>query len=326
MMWVSFCLDCFLRLFLKNHKLILISYLINQYRFIGCQKKIFDAKLSYSPDATIRYNDNCNVVRLMYQCMSKIIRVLSRKNDLTQREINRWKRKMYQYCVTHTSASEDELESNAMSYDRKEIGDVAMFVSNCAIPRSYYIKALVDTSNSTDGFKVNSYGRCHRNMNASDDKISASLKHKFLFAMENKLKMDYVSEKMFQAYQTGAVPIYRGSPNIFDYAPNGSFIGLYIFAKPQELIDHISYLLKNESAYDEYFNWDFDEWIKKPHTIQCLQIEAEAPIDAGWCSICDWVVNIAPNWKQQGLNTCDKSEYAPAFGYPRNPLKYKSKY
>lgn len=265
----------------------------------GCQKPSFDAKLSYSPDATIRFNDNCQVVKVMKKCMGRAVRIVSKKDGLEQKEI-----------VT---------EAHAMDYQVPQIADVAFFVTNCGKPRLHYIESLLNVTHYPEGFKASSYGKCLKNMNEFGDKVADSKKHKFLFSMENKIKRDYVSEKMFQAFHAGIVPIYQGAPNVFDYAPNGSFIGVYPFATPQEVTDYVGYLVKNETAYDEFFNWDFEAWLRKPHTIQCLQIEAQEAIDAGWCSTCDWVSNVFPVMKSQNKKNCDKIGYAPYFGYPRHP-------
>ncbi len=258
--------------------------------------------------------------------MSRIVQIMSKKKGLTQKEINRWKRKLYQYCAAFPEQSEYEMEVNAMSYSSPQQGDIAIVVSNCIQPRSNFIKALIDASSQPDRFKTNSFGGCHRNAVSTEDKLALAKKHKFLFAMENINKRDYVSEKIFQAYNTGVVPIYQGAPNIFDYAPNGSFIGVHSFAKPENLVDYLTKLSKDEEAYDEFFNWDFDAWLERPHTIQCLQIEVVPPIDAGWCSICDWVINVFPHMKKEGKKNCDKIDYAPYFGYPREPLQYKERY
>lgn len=51
--------------------------------------------------------------------------------------------------------------------------------------------------------------------------------YKFALVVENSLEEDYVSEKVFDAWEAGAVPLYLGAPNIEDYVPGpNAFIDL----------------------------------------------------------------------------------------------------
>ena len=79
---------------------------------------------------------------------------------------------------------------------------------------------------------VDSFGKCLHNKNESDAPLPAAalrgLRHlgalgrkrrilegyKFVVAFENSILDDYVTEKFFEAFDSGAVPIYRGAPNI----------------------------------------------------------------------------------------------------------------
>jgi hypothetical protein len=50
------------------------------------------------------------------------------------------------------------------------------------------------------------------------------LEYRFCFAYENSVESDYISEKLFDCFYAGCVPIYYGAPNITDYVPAGTFI------------------------------------------------------------------------------------------------------
>lgn len=289
--------------------------MLSTFGNIGCRQPAYDAKLSYSSDATIRFNDNCNTVKKMYNCMSRALRIIEDKKITIQTEINRTKRMVMKYCMIKKK-HEDFTEAEYDKYVHNKEGDVAIFVSNCSPPRSNFIKELV--RRSPDRIVTHSYGRCYNNHENHIDKIGQGHFYKFLFSIENKIKRDYVTEKAFHAYWAGVIPIYQGAPNLFEYLPRGSLIGLNTFATPKELADYIEYLSKNETAYDEFFNWDLEDWAKQRHTRECLKVETSVAFDAGFCSTCDWLVNIYPKWKAKGMKNCDKNPHLPYFGYPRD--------
>jgi glycoprotein 3-alpha-L-fucosyltransferase len=80
--------------------------------------------------------------------------------------------------------------------------------------------------------------------------------YKFGFAMENSIWQDYVTEKLFQVYTSGAVPIVVGAPNSHDYEPlPGSIIYDKDFPSIEAMAKHILYLASNDTAYQEYLRW-----------------------------------------------------------------------
>ena len=80
--------------------------------------------------------------------------------------------------------------------------------------------------------------------------------YKFVLCFENSYEEDYVSEKILDAWEAHAVPIYRGAPNIEDFAiaPH-SFIRVDEVTSPAELAALITYLDGNDTAYGEYHRW-----------------------------------------------------------------------
>jgi len=50
-------------------------------------------------------------------------------------------------------------------------------------------------------------------------------RYKFCVTMENSLRLDYVSEKLWDGLAAGCVPVYLGSPSARDIVPDpNSFI------------------------------------------------------------------------------------------------------
>ncbi len=78
------------------------------------------------------------------------------------------------------------------------------------------------------------------------------MKHyKFSICYENIENISgYITEKIFECFQAGCVPIYLGASNILDYIPKTCFIDKNEFASYEELADHLTHL--DESTYHEY--------------------------------------------------------------------------
>ena len=78
--------------------------------------------------------------------------------------------------------------------------------------------------------------------------------YKYAFAVENYVLYDYVTEKFYQSFVTGALPIYLGAPNAADYAPPNSFINALEYT-PKDLAALITELDGDEEMYNSYFDW-----------------------------------------------------------------------
>ena len=110
--------------------------------------------------------------------------------------------------------------------------------------------------------RVDSYGRLatNRQPDGSDlgraTKLSVISRYKFCLSFENSISPDYVTEKFFDPLLAGTVPVYRGAPNVADFAPGPkSYIDVNDFSGPAELADYLNHLAGDEAAYDEYFQW-----------------------------------------------------------------------
>lgn len=76
---------------------------------------------------------------------------------------------------------------------------------------------------------------------------------RMLSAIENTHHTDYISEKLFDAFAVGAVPLYIAGPNhrVHDLVPAGSFINLYGLT-PDEAADRIAMFNPDESFIQNY--------------------------------------------------------------------------
>lgn len=89
-----------------------------------------------------------------------------------------------------------------------------------------------------------------------ENKFDTLSEYKFSLCFENmKNGQGYITEKIFDCFRAGVVPIYYGSDNVTDYIPSNCFIDFREFGDPSLLLDFIQ-------------NMDYKTW-------QCYLLNAE---------------------------------------------------
>ena len=84
----------------------------------------------------------------------------------------------------------------------------------------------------------------------AQDKAETLLDYKFNFCFENTLMKGLITEKIFDCFLSGCVPIYLGAPDIEEYVDKNCFIDLNDFKNYDELYQHM--LSIDEEKYQEY--------------------------------------------------------------------------
>ncbi|XP_030528570.1 alpha-(1,4)-fucosyltransferase isoform X2 [Rhodamnia argentea] len=88
------------------------------------------------------------------------------------------------------------------------------------------------------------------------DHLHCTMSHyKFVLAIENTWTESYVTEKLFYALDSGAIPIYFGAPNVMDFVPPHSIIDGSKFSSMEELATFVKSLANDPVAYAEYHAW-----------------------------------------------------------------------
>ncbi|XP_065008567.1 alpha-(1,4)-fucosyltransferase-like [Musa acuminata AAA Group] len=88
------------------------------------------------------------------------------------------------------------------------------------------------------------------------DHLHCAMSHyKFVLAIENTMTESYVTEKLYYALDSGAVPIYFGAPNVWDFVPPNSIIDGSKFSSLEELASYVKELADDPIAYAEYHAW-----------------------------------------------------------------------
>ncbi|XP_078356874.1 3-galactosyl-N-acetylglucosaminide 4-alpha-L-fucosyltransferase FUT3-like [Oculina patagonica] len=155
-------------------------------------------------------------------------------------------------------AQPDDNVNHAQGKDKM----VTFGVSNhCGGLRFAFVRALMKHVEASlfgkcaTWFESNNTWSCPHNM--GDGCLEEYQRHKFYLAFENNLCVDYITEKYWRnSLERGLVPIVLGGAR---YSPEqvipGSFINAADFDSVKDLADYLKYLDKNDTAYNQYFQW-----------------------------------------------------------------------
>jgi hypothetical protein len=160
--------------------------------------------------------------------------------------------------------------------------------------------------------KIDSYGRHLRNRMiegpdlGQQTKIKTVSRYKFCLALENSTEVDYVTEKLFNAFQAGSVPVYLGAPNVDEFAPPGSYINAADFSSPADLAAYLKFLGNTPDAYEAYFAWR-----SKPLPEGLARLLADIETST-FCRLMRFVTQVA------------EAGQSPPAGRPRLPLGVRS--
>jgi hypothetical protein len=81
-------------------------------------------------------------------------------------------------------------------------------------------------------------------------KFKASKDFRFVFAFENDLYPGYVTEKVIEAWATGAIPLYWGSDPL-GYINSEAIINLNEFDSFQHFIDRVAEVNQNRGLWEQ---------------------------------------------------------------------------
>lgn len=94
-----------------------------------------------------------------------------------------------------------------------------------------------------------------------ENKINTVSKYKFSISFENSIgPTGYISEKIWDSFFSGTIPIYIGAPNVLNHIPKNCFIDYRDF----DNLDDLYYFINNisDDEYMKYFE-NFNEFLNK---------------------------------------------------------------
>jgi hypothetical protein len=148
-------------------------------------------------------------------------------------------------------------------------------IDNCG--REAYLSQLMSH------LHFDSYGKFLKNRElpepdaGPETKLALLRDYRFTLAFENTMEPDYVTEKFFQPLLAGSVPVYRGAPNVADFAPGEH---CYIDAShysPAELSQLLQQIASNPAEYTRYQKWRTEPL--RPAFLQLLERNSAGPIE-----------------------------------------------
>jgi alpha(1,3/1,4) fucosyltransferase len=107
--------------------------------------------------------------------------------------------------------------------------------------------------------KMNRFGLLQRKMapkrpsyrGMSDSKLATLSRYRYNICYENTCMIEgYISEKIFDSFFAGCVPVYLGAPNIADYIPKGCFINKRDFNIDREMFERLHEM--GEEEFNRY--------------------------------------------------------------------------
>ena len=227
-----------------------------------------DIRVSYHRSSTVLFHDTCNPGRFKLNVAKKVKRKPSKRKG------------------------------------------IAMFVSNCdAWWRYDYLSELMDKVH------IDSYGSCLHNTDKDSDnmwtnpknwqrsQIRTSLKYRMVVSFENTIQKDYISEKIFSIYQSGAIPVYWGPPDIYNWVPgNHTFIDASKYSGPKELAAYLKRVNEDDHLF-RYHTTNFD-WEKLSSMLKLC-----SPVNY-LCGVCRTAYRLRELSRTQRTSPCG-CDYAP---------------
>ena len=131
---------------------------------------------------------------------------------------------------------------------------------------------------------VDSVSSCLHNFDLGDtsEKLPMMQKYAMYFAFENQRIDDYITEKLWDTFRAGVLPVYFGAPNIKEHVPKHSIVHVDDFASHEELAQHLQEIMSNEELYNSYHAWRYKplpHWFVAKYNFTHVHSE---------CRVCRW--------------------------------------
>ena len=107
----------------------------------------------------------------------------------------------------------------------------------------------------------------------------------FDLVIENYIKEDYVTCKVYQALYAGAIPVYLGAPNVEQVLPcDNCIINAANFNSTAHLVTHLQNIVRSTALQRHYHAWRHQEY--KPDDYPGFERARSLSIDTLHCRIC----------------------------------------
>lgn len=173
----------------------------------------------------------------------------------------------YGWFEPHTFKTETKTSVN---YAANKTKTAVWFVSNCESSHSGRIELVERLQGFID---VDIYGRCGTlrcpRSSHKDCMRLVESKYKFYLSLENSFCLDYITEKFYDVMRHRIVPIVIDLHGHYELiAPPHSFINAARFSSVRQLADYLQLLDRNDTLYNEYFEWR-NNYVVRENTGMC---------------------------------------------------------
>ena len=94
-------------------------------------------------------------------------------------------------------------------------------------------------------------------------KVEAIRKYKIHLAFENGDSPNFVTDKIYQAFEAGVLPVWMGTRDVSEAVPKGSYIDVADFDSPKSLALYLAKVLADDALYHSYFEWKYKPFDKE---------------------------------------------------------------
>jgi Glycosyltransferase family 10 (fucosyltransferase) C-term len=160
----------------------------------------------------------------------------------------------------YSKADFDIWHQKYVSYDTGM--KAAVFLAHNCDSRNQREKIVQDLMAASSSLRIDSLSSCLHNADPPPQ-VGRDLSNKrhvlqqylFYLSFENQCVDDYITEKLWGAYDAGTIPVYYGAPNVRDHAPNRSLILVRDFPTTHELAQYLERVAHNRTLYESYHAW-----------------------------------------------------------------------
>ena len=166
------------------------------------------------------------------------------------------------YEHAHNRSADHDLISREVQKKKKGI---ATFLNGCkASGNNHFTDAMVYLSQLMEHVKIDSYGTCAHNTDTPFPACGRECfeqiakQYKVVLAFGDLSSPEYISEDIYMAYRSGAVPVYYGGEEVFEFVPGAhTFIHTEQFHSAQELASFLLQVVESDDLVAGYLeNWN----------------------------------------------------------------------
>ena len=140
-----------------------------------------------------------------------------------------------------------DLNKNYSAIYRAKDKNVFWIVSHCGTKSKREVYAM----KMREHIDIDQFGRCNENKIGHQTYFSTEMwtHYKFYLAFENTYCVDYLTEKVYNWFETDVVLVVRGGSDYTKFLPNGTYVNADDFENAADLSNYLTKLGNNEKEY-----------------------------------------------------------------------------